>query len=170
MACGDITAGRSKSCKKYLGGGSKMYLFNYIEDPFTIVSGEATGINPLLTTVYEFDLVGDNNSFTENGTSNRSNGTSVVTQTVTAYFAGMDSSTTVEFNELRKGYPMAVFLDRNGVYHALGIDDGIDFVVEASSGSAKTDGNGFTLTGTAETKDLSPKLDSATITAFLALV
>ena len=78
--------------------------------------------------------------------------------------------TSAELNLLIKGFPQAVVKDRNGVYHALGIDDGIDFTVDATTGGAKTDLNGYTLTGVSTTGDLSPKLDSATITAFLALV
>lgn len=170
MACGDITTGRLKQCKKYNGGNRNLFLFNYVEAPFTVVSGEATGINPLLTAVYQFELVGDGNPFTESLAGDRNTATSVNTQTITAVLAGMDAATSVELNELVKGYPMAVVQDRNGVYHALGIDDGIDFTVEGASGGAKTDLNGFTLTGTATTNALSPKLDSATITAFLALV
>lgn len=170
MACGDITAGRLKQCKKYQGGTKKLYLFNFQSDPFTILNGEATAINADLTAVYEFDLVGDSNTFTENKVGDRSTGTSVNTQTITAFMAGMDAPTSVEFNELVKGYPQAVMVDRSNIYHALGIDDGIDFTVDGATGGAKTDGNGFTLTGTATTGDLSPKLDSATITALLNLV
>ena len=51
-----------------------------------------------------------------------------------------------------------------------GIDDGIDFTVEQNTGGVKTDFNGYTLTGVSTTNDLSPKLDSATQTAFLAVV
>jgi hypothetical protein len=65
---------------------------------------------------------------------------------------------------------MAVVKDRNGVYHAVGLDDGIDFTIDQATGGAKTDMNGYTLTGVSTTGSLSPKLDSATITAFLALV
>jgi hypothetical protein len=61
-------------------------------------------------------------------------------------------------------------VDRNGNYIALGLDDGIDFTVVASTGGAKTDGNMYTLTGVATTKDLAPFLDSATQTSFLAVV
>ena len=170
MACGDITTGRLKQCKQYQGGNTNLFLFNYVENPFTVTAGQATAINPLLTAVYKFELTGNGNTFEENLVGARNEGTIVNTQTITTVLKGMDAATSVELNELVKGYPMAVIQDRNGVYHALGIDDGIDFSIVASSGGAKTDMNGYTLTGVAETKDYSPKLDTATITAFLALV
>lgn len=51
MAC-DVTQGRSKVCKDGLGGQTALYLYNSIEDAFTVVSGEATAINAGLTAVF----------------------------------------------------------------------------------------------------------------------
>lgn len=171
MACtSDITSGRGRVCKNSLGGNSELYIFNYVEDPFTVLNGEATAINVLLTEAFRFEIEGDGNTLTENFVGERQNGTSVNTQTLVTILKKQDAVTSAELNLLIKGFPQAVVKDRNGVYHALGIDDGIDFTVDATTGGAKTDLNGYTLTGVSTTGDLSPKLDSATITAFLALV
>jgi hypothetical protein len=169
MAC-DISSGRLRQCKESLGGQSKLYLFNYVENPFTVSGGEATAINPLLTDVFEFELEGDGNTLEESLVSDRNTGTSVNTQTLTTILKKIDASTSAQMNLLAYGYPQAVVKDRNGVYHALGTDDGIDFTVVSSTGGAKTDLNGYTLTGVATTKALSPKLNTATITAFLGLL
>ena len=48
MAC-DITSGRAKPCKKQLGGVSKLYLFNWLEDSFTFASGVASAMNAAIT-------------------------------------------------------------------------------------------------------------------------
>jgi len=169
MVC-DITAGRVKPCKQSLGGLGKLYLFNFLEDPFTILNGVATAVNVSLTTVFEYELEGDGNNVSEALVSDRNSGTSVNTQTSTIILKKIDAATSAEMNLLAYGYPMAVVKDRNGVYHAVGIDDGIDFTVTQTSGGAKTELNGYTLTGVSTTGALSPKLDEATITAFLALV
>lgn len=169
MAC-DITAGRAKACKNKLGGLAKLFLFNEIENPFTVLNGVATAINPLLTAVYEYDIEGDGNNVAESLVSDRNTGTSVNTQTSTIVLKGIDATTSAQMNVLAYGFPMAVVRDRNGVYHAIGIDDGIDFTVAQSTGGAKTELNGYTLTGVSTTGALSPKLDTATITAFLELV
>lgn len=169
MAC-DITAGRLKSCKNSLGGMSKLYLFNFLEDPFTVTNGVATAINPLLTTVYEYELEGDGNNVSESLVPDRNTGTSVNTQTTTVVLKKIDATTSAQMNIIVHGYPMAVVKDRNGIFHAVGIDDGIDFTVVQSTGGAKTELNGYTLTGVSTTGELSPKLDEATVTAFLALV
>lgn len=169
MAC-DLTAGRLKACKQSLGGIGKLYLFNFVEDPFTVVAGVATAINPLLTTVFEYELEGDGNNYSESLVPDRNTGTSVNTQTGTIVLKKIDAVTSAQMNLLAYGFPQAVVKDRNGIYHAIGIDDGIDFTVVQSTGGAKTELNGYTLTGVSTTGSLSPKLDSATVTAFLALV
>jgi ribosomal protein L6P/L9E len=169
MAC-NITTGRAKACKEFLGGVQSLFLFNFVENAFTVTAGEATAINPLLTEVFEYKVEGDGQTLVENMVSDRNTGTTVNTQTITAMLKGIDADTSAELNLVAKGYPMAVVKDRNGVYHAVGLDDGIDFTIDQATGGAKTDMNGYTLTGVSTTGSLSPKLDSATITAFLALV
>ncbi len=169
MAC-DITTGRERQCKTSLGGAKKVWFYNYVEDPFTVASGEATAINPLLTEVFEFEIEGDGNTLDQNFIGERQNGTSVNTQTLTAIFKKQDAISSANFDKLVKGQPQAVVQDRNGNYHALGIDDGMDVTITASTGGAKTDLNGYTVVATSTTGDLAPMLDSATVTTFLALV
>tara|TARA_R110000851_G_scaffold75456_2_gene166346 strand:- start:1141 stop:1653 length:513 start_codon:yes stop_codon:yes gene_type:complete len=169
MAC-DITKGRIRVCKDSIGGNSKFYPFNYLEDAFTIVDGVATAVNPSLTAVFSYDLEGDGNTLIQNFVGERANGTSINTQTLTLVLKQMDASTSAEMNLVVKGYPMGVVKDRNGNYHLIGSDDGIDFTVDASTGGAKTDLNGYTLTGISTTGAIAPILDEATVTAFLALV
>lgn len=170
MAC-DILAGRAgKVCKNNIGGNSSLYIFNYVANPFTVVAGEATAIDVGLTTVFEFPLEGDGNTLVQDKPSDRNTGTSVNTQTVVAVLKAMDTPTNVTLNLLTAGYPQAVVKDRNGNYHAIGLDDGIDFAVNAQTGGAKTDLNGYTITGVSTVGALAPILDDATVTAFLALV
>lgn len=169
MAC-DITKGRARECKQNLGGQSSLYLFNYVADPFTLTAGEASGINPLLTVVYEYELAGDLNTLVENQVSDDNTGVTVNTQTLTASLRKQDAATSAEFNLLTYGNAQAVVKDRNGVYHCLAVSEGMNWSVDASTGGARTDLNGYTITGTAFEGALSPKMDEATITAFLALV
>ena len=171
MACNsDITSGRERTCKDSLGGAKKLWFYNYVENPFTVATGEATAINPLLTQVFEFEIEGDANTLTQNFIGERQNGTSVNTQSLSVVFKKQDAISSANFSKLVKGQPQAVVQDRNGNFHALGIDDGMDITIDASTGGAKTDLNGYTITATATTDDFAPLLDSATATAFLALV
>jgi hypothetical protein len=169
MAC-NITQGRAKACKDKQGGVETLYLFNYVKNPFTVANGEATAINPLLTEIFEYIVEGDGQTLTENLVADRNTGSSVNTQTIVATLKGINADTSAELNLLAHGWISAVVKDRAGVYHAVGIDDGIDFTIDQVTGGAKTDMNGYTITGVATTKVLSPKLTTATITAFLALL
>ena len=169
MAC-DISSGRLRSCKDSLGGNSVIYLYNEIEDPFTIgSSGEASAMNVALTANYKFELEGDGNTFEQDMPSDRNTGTSVNTQTIVLVLKKMDAATNAEFNLLVAGFGGAVIKDRNNNLMAVGIDDGIDWQVGTTSGGAKSDGNLYTLTGVSTTNALAPILDSSTETAFLAV-
>jgi hypothetical protein len=169
MAC-DITAGRLRPCKNSIGGLGRLFLFNFVENPFTINNGIATAINPLLTEVFEYVIEGDGNKWDEAMVSDRNSGTTLNTQTGTIVLKSIDATSSAQLNLLAYGFPMAVIKDRKGIYHAIGIDDGIDFSITQSTGGAKGELNGYTLTGVSTTGALSPKLDTATVTAFLALV
>ena len=169
MAC-DITQGRAKECKDGIGGATELFLFNFVEDPFTVAAGEATAMNVAITAAYKYDLQGDGHILDENVVSARNEGTTLNTQTITAILQKIDASTSAEMNLVAKSIPQAVVKDRNGNYFAVGITDGIDFSIVANTGSAKGDLNGYTLSGVSTEQDFAPILDSATVTAFLAVV
>jgi len=169
MAC-NINNGRDRACKEGLGGASTLYLYNELADAFTVLNGEGTAMNVLLTEAWAFPLEGDGNTLEQSMVSDRNTGTKVNTQTLTVVLKNMDASTNAQFNLLSAGYPQAVVVDRNGNHHALGLDDGIDFTVVGSTGGAKTDGNMYTLTGISTVSDLAPILDASTVTAFEAIV
>lgn len=169
MAC-DITSGRSKPCKNSIAGTSKVYLINNIENPFTVVDGVATAINPLITEVFEYDLTGDGNSLAQSMVSDKTSGTTVNTQTLTLALQKMTKEDNHQLNLLAYGYPIAVVKDRNNLYHAIGVSEGVDFTVAPTTGAAKADFNGYNLTGVATEGALAPILDDATATALIALV
>ena len=104
MAC-DITQGRLRACKDGLGGQSTLYLFNQLEDAFTVINGEATAMNAALTAAYKFELEGDGNTLEESMVGDRNTGTRVNTQTLTIVLKNMDAATSAEFNLLVAGYP-----------------------------------------------------------------
>lgn len=169
MSC-DITAGRKKPCKNQMGGVSKAYLFNFVENSFTVVNGEATAINPLVTEVFEYELTGDTNNLAESMVSDRTPGTTVNTQTLTLALQQLTKEDSHQLNLLAYGYPIAVIKDRNNNYMVVGITEGIDFTVAPTTGAAKADFNGYNLTGVATEKALAPILSSTTVTALLELV
>lgn len=170
MAGCDISSGRVRPCKDGLGGNSTLYLYNELVDPFTVVDGEATAMSVALAEAWEFELEGDLNTFEQSMEAPRDTFSRVNTQTATFVFKVPDAATNAQFNFMVAGFVQGVLKDRNGNYWAIGSDDGFDFTVVHSTGGAKADGNLYTITGVATTGELAPILDSATETAFLAVV
>lgn len=170
MAC-LLTSGRTEPCRDAIGGLKALYLFDFVEDSFTVSAGEATAIDAGITDVYKYDLLADGNTFVESGGApDESTGTSVVTQTGTAVLKKQDVKTANEINILKSARPVAVWKFRDGTYKVQGLSDGTVISVETASGGAKADFNGYTLTLTSTELNLAPTLDSSTVTAFEALV
>lgn len=171
MAC-LLTTGRTEPCRDAVGGLKALYLLDFVEDSFDVSDdGVARAIDAGIIDVYKYDLLADGNTFVESGGApDESTGTSVVTQTGTAVLKKQDVATANEINILKKARPVAVWKFRDGTYKVQGISDGTVISVETASGGAKADFNGYTLTLTSTELYLAPTLDSATVTAFEALV
>ena len=169
MAC-DITAGRNRACKTSLGGNSVIYLYPELADSFTVVAGECTAMSSSLTVAYKFELEGDLNIFTESMPSDRNTFSRVNTQTLSIVLKVQDVASNAQLNLLSASFGHAVIADRNLNHKVVGLTDGIDWSIEATTGGSKTDGNLYTLTGVSTENVLAPTLDSATQAAFLAVV
>ena len=173
MSC-DIAIGanRLQPCTILQGGNEEFYPFNFITDAFTVTAGIATALNVALTVAYKYEIAGDGNTLTQSSVSDYKAGTSVVTQTLVNQLKQVDGVTNVELTKLAQGKISGVLKDGNGVYHWVGHENGFNVTrtVEAVSGGARADFNGYNVTLVAENKDLAPTLDAATITAFLAIV
>lgn len=169
MAC-VLTTGRTEPCSDAIGGIKKLYLADFLEDSFTITAGEATAMNIALTAAYEFELLNDGNSVVETFTEDRNAGTSVYEQVVTVALKKQDKATANELALIVKARPIAIVLDRMDNYRIYGISDGTVASGDIQSGGAKIEFNGYNLTLTATEVLPAPTLDSATETAFLAVV
>ena len=85
----------------------------------------------------------------------------------------LKKQTKASANELAlivKARPIVVVQDRMNNYRIVGISDGTVATGSIVSGGAKADFNGYNLTLTATEVLPAPTLDSATVTALLALV
>ena len=169
MAC-DLTRSRGKECKDVMGGNSMIYLYDELKDAFTLTAETATGMNVALTAAYSYELEGDGSSLEQIMVSDINTGTRTNTQTITFVLKKQSAADLAEFNLLCASGAQAVIKDRAGNYHALGLTEGMTWNVTSTTGAAKTDLQGFTITGTAIETKYAPLLDSATTAAFLAVV
>lgn len=170
--CRTLGANIAKVCTNTQGGNSKLYVFGFVQDAFTVTDGVATAINADLTVVYQYDIrQSDGNTFTQSGVGDAKTGTKLNTQTLVAQLKKITGATNNEAEALLESQWQGVIVDRNGNAHAIGLDEGFTNVtVEAVTGAAKTDFNGYNITAVAETKNLAPVLDSTTLTALEALI
>lgn len=169
MAC-VLTTGRTEPCSDAIGGLKKLYLFDFVEDSFTVTAGEATAIDAGVTTVFEYELLADGNTLVETFTEDRNAGTSIYEQVLTVALKKQTKDSANELALIVKARPVAVVLDRQGNYKVVGISDGTVATGSIESGGAKGEFNGYNLTLTATETAPAPYLDSATVTAFLLLV
>ena len=169
MAC-VLTTGRTEPCRDAVGGLKAVRFIDFQEDAFTISAGEATAIDVGVTACYKYELLDNGNTFNESGGApDDSTGTSVINQTGTIRLKKQGTATANEINLLKKARPIAVYEYRDGSHRIQGISDGTVISLETESGGAKGDFNGYTLTLTSTEVDLAPTLDSATVTALIAL-
>lgn len=170
MAC-NLTSGRTEPCKDSVGGIKKAIFLDYVEDAFTVSSGQATAINAEVTEVFEYELRSDNNTFSESLVSDKNTGTTVNTQTAEVRLKKQDYQSSNEVKLMASGRPIIVLIGYDGSYKVMGRDEGCDLTgSNIQSGGAKTDFNGYDLTFTAMETELAPYLDAATIAALEALV
>lgn len=169
MAC-VLTSGRTEPCKDAVGGLKNVYFCDFIEDSFTVTAGEATAIDAGLTVTYQYTLNSNENVFNQNPTSSRETGTTTFAQSLTISLKKQTQASAEEIHLLLKSRPVIVVQDRMGNYVVMGISDGTDGTGEILSGGSKEDFNGYKLTFTATEVEPAPTLDSATETAFIALI
>jgi len=170
MAC-DQTKGRLEPCKNSTGGSKAAYFVNFLEDAFTVVAGEVTAIDVGVTEVFKYDLRADANTLEQAVVTDKNTGVTLVTQTTNLALKKLDKDTNNELKLMAQGRPYIIVQDRNDNYHLVGETEGNDVTGGSSlTGAAKADFNGYNLTFTAEEPCFAPLLDSATVTALLALV
>lgn len=170
----DVAIGQGRTCRGKGQGGlaNEVYFFNYVTDAFTLTDGVATALDGLTgEAVYKYVIMGDANIFTESIVSDHKTGSKVNTQTLVTQLFSQDSATSVELDKLAAGKIAGVVIDNNGKYRWFAEDSvNVTSTVEAVSGGARADVNGYNVTLVAETLNSAPELDATTVTAFLELV
>lgn len=167
-----IGANLDDNCTNGQGGVEEFYPFNFVDNAFTVVDGVATSMSASLTTAYKYVNGSDNNTFTDVLLADKKTGNSVATQTLVYQLNKVKGSTNIELTKLAQGKMSGILKDNSGVYHWVGHEKGFNVSanVEAVTGGATNDVNGYNVTLISENKTLAPTLDSATIDAFLAIV
>ncbi len=180
MAC-DISRGKILlECKDAVGGLKAIYLANYGDYNFTTAAGATagqvlSGLGTLGATssgsyVYKYELKNSGNTFAQDVTSSRDNGTTVFTQTLTFILNKISATTEFQIKMMAFGRPI-IFVEANsGQIFVIGKDYGCEITGKSEIQGTIDALNGYTMTAVATEKDAIYYLDSATITALKAVV
>lgn len=167
MACA-LTQGYTLDCRDSLGGITEVYFMAFQDVSSTT---EASGVITALTKVagkrfYKYELTKGTSVMTENVNSNVQNGTLYFTPELTIILNKLQANTRNEILLLAKNLLVAVAKDNNGKYWYLGKTRGIDLTAgSATSGTAESDRNGYTLTFAGAEPSLTPEVNSAVAAA-----
>lgn len=165
MSC-DLTIGRAEPCKDAIGGIKAVYFINFGDvtgltyDTTGSVTDEVTNLGAL--TAYKWEVLGAGNSLEETINSSRDNGTTIFEQVVNLQLKKMDSESTQQVKILAYGRPYIVVEDYNGNSRIAGVTTGCDLTGGTiTTGTAKTDLNGYTLVFTGQEGRPAPFLQGA---------
>lgn len=175
MSC-DLTSGvLRRACIDAKPGIDEMYLIPRTSlgaGAFTLTGNEVTGIDVAVTEIFRYVIRGqDENLLTitkeDNG---RESGATVWNENFVAKVKKVSKEVSAELNIVAKSTPNVIAKDNAGNWRLLGLSEGCYSTIEETSGGAKTDYNGYTITFTAQEFDLAPFVDETTIQALEALV
>jgi len=153
----EVGAGRMVGCQSAIGGIQKIYLMAYVdelESYFTPEAGassyEIKDINTAIT-VYKFDLRPNTASYNATITTSDENGTMFYEQVLEVALAQIQSKDLSYINKIAQGRCQAWVLDANNRTILMGAKFGCTVTGGVlTTGQAKADRSGWTLTFTAQ--------------------
>ena len=167
MPCA-LTQGYSLDCRDSLGGITEVY---FIEkgnvSAITVASGSVSAITKVAgKRFYKYELVPGTASLTENINANVQNGTVFYAQELSIVLNKLQTATRNEILLLAKNTLVGVVKDNNGQTFLLGYLYGLNVTGgNGATGTAQGDRSGYTLTFSAQEKELAPAVDSGVFNA-----
>jgi len=173
IPCASITSGlNGQSCDANPGGVSEFMLTNYDQvDTVTITGGTVSAISYLGSTASFFQYTFRRNvaSVTEDLQKDLTTGSSFYAQTATIQLDKIEKVKRDELSLLDQALIMYIAKHTNGSYWLYGSTDGAFVTANTSTtGTAKADANGYTVTILSEEGVRAYPVDPAIIAALLA--
>ena len=152
-----LTKGFDVECNDGIGGlepGSFLVTQKDNVTATTVVAGAITVLTQAAaTSFFRYKLRKNTQNFDSANTATPETGSNFLTSTIVLLLNKMSALKNVELKLLTQKPCVCIVRDLNGVYHAFGIETGVDFSVNSSSGKASGDMNGYTITGIDESKE-----------------
>jgi hypothetical protein len=171
MAC-DITKGKALlECKDAVSGLKAVYLSNFGEFDFTAGTGPGASLQEIASIsgatgadFYKYELKNSGNTFQQDITSSRDNGTTFFTQTLNFVLTKLSAEMEFQVKMMAWGRPQIVVEANSGTFFLMGREHGCEI-----SGNSQIQGtmdslNGYTLTAVGMEKEPIFYLQSSAIT------
>ena len=168
MAC-ELTAGFTLDCKDTIGGIKAIYLQQHADFLSGVsIDSSTQEVDGLPTaSVYKYICPKHTGSFNEEVASSVENGTIFYTQTVAATFFALSPARRKQLELVAKNRLIVFVQDNNNNIWMVGRMDGAEVTaMTTSTGTAKGDLNGYTITFTAEEANKAYRLESFTSLPF----
>lgn len=170
MPCA-LTQSLTLDCRDSIGGlKSVMFIESGNVTAITAAAGVVTAITKAAgKKFYKYELVKETSQFTETFTSSVQNGTFFYAQELAIVLNKLQTNTRNEILLLAQNNLLAIAEDKNGKYWLLGRLNGLDVTGgNAASGTANGDRSGYTITLTAQEKEMAIEVQSSIIAGLLA--
>lgn len=164
MACNQTLAGLVNDCSSSMGGIKHVWLADYVDNAAGVDSAttEVTGFTSAATW-HKYYFRKNTASMTSTLNIDDANGVNYVSTELALVFSKMDTTKRIEMAALATADVMAVVEDANGVRYFLGEENPVACTAGGGeTGTAKGDGNRYTLTLTDENKSY-PRIIAASV-------
>jgi hypothetical protein len=173
MSC-DISRGKNLlSCKNAVSGLKAIYMANFDDYDFvteSTPSGHTMTDLGTLAEVFKFELKNSANTFQQDITSSRDNGTTFFNQVLNFTLTKLSAEMEFQVKMMAWGRPI-IFVETNGgLFFSMGIEHGCEIAGNSQVQGTMDSLNGYVLTATGMEPAPIFYLDDATVTALLALV
>lgn len=165
----NLTVGFGLGCNDTIGGVKALYFADWADVVAGVDYDNTTGQVEVLPTMTIYKYVPHRNTgnWVEETTANLDTGSVFWTSTISASLKGLSQTKQTELQSLAQGRWIVFVEDANGSIWMVGAQEGV--LVSGgngSTGAAKGDLNGYTLTLSAEDRFRSPRLESYTSVPF----
>lgn len=171
MACA-LTSDLDLGCRDSVGGIKTIYVTELANK--NTLSANASGVITTFTLTsgkqfFIYSLEKEHAALTENTVYDPANGTKFSEQSLTFTVHKLQSTLRQELTLLIQNRVMVIILDRNGKYWLLGQANGMDVTtIEAVTGQAFGDNNGYNLTLVGKEEAMIQEVDSSLISTLTA--
>lgn len=173
MAC-DISKGKNLlSCKNAVSGLKSVYMANF--DNYDFVTSSTSAGHSMtdlgsLSEVFKFELKNTANTFQQDITSSRDNGTTFFNQVLNFTLTKLSTEMEFQVKMFSWGRPIMFVETNGGLVFAMGIEHGCEVAGSSQIQGTMDSLNGYVLTATAMEAEPIFYLDEASIAALVALV